>query len=153
MKTYARFILMILVSTAVMWALMYLNTYSWDHVFWSEMRLYMAVIMGAAMLVVMLAFMRGMYTMRGVNVALVAIAFSVFGLALYLVRSQVLVEDVAWMKAMIPHHSIAILTSERARLSDPRVQELARQIVQAQRREIEQMRRLIEDIEARPPAR
>ena len=56
--------------------------------------------------------------------------------------------DVAWMKAMIPHHSIAILTSERARLSDPRVRELADAIIEAQRVEIAEMKRYIAEIEA-----
>ena len=56
--------------------------------------------------------------------------------------------DVAWMKAMIPHHSIAIMTSERADISDPRVRALADAIIEAQRREIEEMKLYIEDIEA-----
>ncbi|MCZ4348220.1 DUF305 domain-containing protein, partial [Devosia neptuniae] len=66
---------------------------------------------------------------------------------LYLVRSQDTVNDIAWMKAMIPHHSIAILTSERANISDPRVRELADAIIEAQRGEIEEMKRYIADIE------
>jgi hypothetical protein len=147
MKPYLRFVLMISISTALMWALMYANVYSVDHLFWSETRLYMALLMGAIMLLVMLAFMRGMYPSRAANAGLVGVAVVVFGVALYLVRSQVLVEDVAWMKAMIPHHSIAILTSERARLTDPRVRELAQEIVESQRREIAQMRALVAEIE------
>jgi uncharacterized protein (DUF305 family) len=66
-----------------------------------------------------------------------------------LVRSQATVGDVAWMKAMIPHHSIAILTSERARITDPRVRELADGIIATQRREIAEMEALIADIEAK----
>ncbi len=58
------------------------------------------------------------------------------------------VQDVAYMKAMIPHHSIAVLTSERAEISDPRVRELANQIIESQRREIEEMKTLIADLEA-----
>ena len=71
------------------------------------------------------------------------------GLGFWLVRSQATVEDVAWMKAMIPHHSIAILTSERANITDPRVRKLADDIIDAQRREIGEMNSLIRDIEER----
>jgi hypothetical protein len=138
---------MIATSTVVMFGLMYLNTYSADHVYWSETRGYMAVIMGATMAVVMLLFMLGMYTRRYLNLSILAGSLAAFALALYLVRSQSTVEDVAWMRAMIPHHSIAILTSERAQITDPRVRDLADRIIEAQRREIEEMRVLIQDLE------
>jgi uncharacterized protein (DUF305 family) len=68
--------------------------------------------------------------------------------ALWLVRSQTTVGDVSWLRAMIPHHSIAILTSERAHLVDSRVRELADEIIEAQRREIGQMQALIRELEA-----
>ena len=70
-----------------------------------------------------------------------------FAVSLWLVRSQTTVADVSWMRAMIPHHSIAILTSERAKLSDPRVRELADEIIEAQHREIDEMKALIRDLE------
>ncbi len=137
---------MIVTSTVVMFVLMYLNTYSLDHIYWSETRAYMALVMGATMAVVMLGFMLGMYTSRRMNLGILLGSVAVFALALYLVRSQDTVEDVAWMKAMIPHHSIAILTSERANISDPRVRKLADEIIGAQRREIDEMKTLIQDL-------
>jgi hypothetical protein len=152
MKAYPKFALMIGVSTVVMFGLMYLNTYSGDHVFLSETRVYMAVIMGATMGLLMMAFMHGMYKDRKMNALIVGTCVAVLGLALWLVRSQRLVEDVAWMKGMIPHHSIAILTSERAQLSDARVRGLAKRIVNAQRSEIEEMKGLIRDIESKGQA-
>ena len=145
---YSRFFLMIAVSTVLMFGLMYLNTYLISHIFWSETRVYMAIVMGAFMAFVMLAFMLGMYSNRKMNLAIFAGAAIAFAAGLYLVRSQDTVGDTAWMKAMIPHHSIAILTSERANLSDPRVRELADAIIKAQRSEIEEMKLYIEDIEA-----
>lgn len=144
---YGRFLAMIATSTVVMLGLMYLNTYALDHVFWSETRAYMALIMGAAMAVVMLSFMLGMYRNRKANALLLAGSVVVFAGALFLVRSQETVDDVSWMKAMIPHHSIAILTSERAHISDPRVRELADGIIETQRREIAEMKALIADLE------
>lgn len=145
--SYARFAAMIAASTIVMFGLMYLNVWAADHVFFSETRAFMALIMGAAMAIVMLAFMLGMYRNRAANIAIFAGAALLFALSLFLVRSQTTVGDVAYMKAMIPHHSIAILTSERARIRDPRVRALADGIIEAQRREIDEMKALIADLE------
>ena len=52
------------------------------------------------------------------------------------------------MSAMIAHHSIPVMTSERAGIEDVRVRKLANDIIRAQRREIDQMRWLLEDIDA-----
>ena len=150
--SYARFLAMIVTSTVVMFGLMYLNTYAIDHVFFSETRAYAALYMGATMAVIMLAFMLGMYSNRTANIAIVVGALIVFAGALFLVRSQATVGDVSYMRAMIPHHSIAILTSERANLEDPRVRKLADEIIEAQRREIAEMKALISDLEGGPAA-
>jgi len=146
MNNYAKFAAMITTSTVVMFVLMYLNTYSLDHVFFSETRAYMALVMGATMAVIMLAFMLGMYAKKGANAGIFVGSALVFAVALSLVRSQATVDDVSWMKAMIPHHSIAILTSERAHISDPRVRKLADGIIETQRKEIAEMKTLIEDL-------
>lgn len=149
MSKYARFAAMIATSTVAMYALTYLNTYQLDHVFVSEMRLYMALIMGSAMAVIMLSFMLHMHPNRRVNLAIYLGSAVVFALALWLVRSQALVGQVSYMRAMIPHHSIAILTSERAEITDPRVRQLADEIIAAQRREIDEMKALIAELEGR----
>jgi uncharacterized protein (DUF305 family) len=146
--TYGRFFAMIATSTVVMFGLMYLNTYAFDHIFLSQTRMWMAIYMGAVMAIIMLAFMLGMYTNRRLNIAIFAGAAVVFALSLWLVRSQQTVQDLAWLRAMIPHHSIAVLTSERADISDPRVRALADAIIRAQVNEIAEMRRYIADIEA-----
>ena len=152
-RMYLRFGLMIATSTTVMFVLTYTNSFAYDHVRWSEERLYMALLMGGAMALVMLAFMRSMmYKNRTLNIVVVAAAVLLAGTALYLSRSQVLVDDQAYMKGMIPHHSIAILTSERADIDDVRVRELADGITAAQRKEIKEMDWLVEDIEQNGPA-
>ncbi len=147
LNMYVRFMLMITTSTVVMFALMYVNTYNVDHVFWSETRFWMAFVMGAAMMVIMLLFMWGMYKSTSKNFIILGVAAFVFALALWLVRSQTTVTDTEYMAAMIPHHSIAIMASERAQIRDPRVRKLAHDIILAQRREIAQMRYLIDNIE------
>ncbi|MCW2366096.1 FlaA1/EpsC-like NDP-sugar epimerase [Sphingobium sp. B7D2B] len=148
--SYARFAAMIATSTVVMFGLMYLNTYALDHVTYSQTRTWMALLMGAVMAIIMLVFMWGMYPRKGVKIGIIAGATLVFGLSLWLVRSQATVDDVSYMKAMIPHHSIAIMTSERAHIRDPQVRVLADGIIEAQVREIAEMKALIAKLEAQP---
>ena len=147
--SYWRFAAMIATSTVVMFVLMYLNTYAFEHVFWSETRVWMAFVMGATMAVIMLGFMLGMYQKKFLNLGIFGGSVAVFALALWLVRSQATVDDADYMKAMIPHHSIAIMTSKRAQVSDPRVRKLADEIIEAQEREIAEMKYLIQDLGAR----
>lgn len=147
MKHYFKFGLVIVTSTTAMFGLMYLNTYELDHVFFSETRAYMAILMGAVMAFILLAFMSKMYANKKLNNAIYLGSIIIFGMTLWLVRSQATIEDVSWMKAMIPHHSIAILTSERANITDSRVRELANGIIEAQKREIAEMKALIKDLE------
>ena len=144
---YWRFMAMVSTSTVIMFFLMYANSFDMDDVFWSETRFWMMFVMGAMMMVVMILFMWGMYKDRKKNFIIIGVAAIVFALALWLVRSQTTVTGSEYMQAMIPHHSIAIMTSERAHIRDPRVRKLAHDIILAQRREIAQMKYLIEDIE------
>lgn len=149
MPKYLKFFAMIVTSTVVMFGLMYLNTYAMDHVFFSETRAYMALYMGAAMAVVMLLFMGSMVPGPAARLAVLGMSGLVFGVAVWLVRSQTTVDQVSWMKAMIPHHSIAILTSERASITDPRVRALADGIIKTQREEIDQMKALVKELDGR----
>ena len=146
MNPYIKFTLMIITSTLVMYVMMYFNTYAWDHVYFSETRAYMALYMGAGMAVLMLAFMGNMYKKTKLNLVIYGISVLLFAVGIWGVRSQQTVDQVDWMQAMIPHHSIAILTSSRADIEDPRVQKLADDIIEAQEREIEQMQDLIEEL-------
>ena len=147
-NSYWRFMAMVATSTAIMFGLMYLNTFELDHVFWSETRFWMMFVMGGMMMIVMLLFMWGMYRDTKKNVIILAVGAVVFAGALWLVRSQATVDDEEYMAAMIPHHSIAIMTSARANISDPRVRKLADSIIAAQVKEIAEMKLLLEDIEA-----
>jgi len=144
---YWRFMAMVSTSTVIMFFLMYTNSFDADDLFWSETRFWMMFVMGGAMMIVMLLFMWGMYKDRTKNFIILGVGAITMALALWLVRSQTTVDDTEYMAAMIPHHSIAIMTSERASLKDPRVRELAKAIIVAQRREIAEMKYLIDDIE------
>jgi uncharacterized protein (DUF305 family) len=143
---YVRFVAMVLASAVLMYVVMYLNTEQIDHVYFSWTRLFMTMMAASVMAVVMLAFMHHMYRSRMLNSIVVAASVLVFGAGLWLVRSQATIGDRAWMEGMIPHHSIAILTSENAHLSDPRVRDLAQRIIDAQRAEIAEMKQYLHDI-------
>lgn len=148
--SYGRFAAMIATSTVVMFGLMYLNTYALSHVEFSQTRAWMAVVMGAAMAIIMLGFMWSMYENARVKIGIVGASVLLFALALWLVRSQETVDDISYMKAMIPHHSIAIMTSERAHIKDPEVRKLADGIIDAQVREIALMKRYVARLKANP---
>ena len=148
--SYGRFAVMVGVSTLLMYGMMYLNTYQADHIAFSQTRLWMAVVMGAAMAAVMMIFMWSMYKNKRLNGLIIAGSCVLFAASLWLVRSQATVSDVGYMEAMIPHHSIAIMTSERAHIKDPRVRKLADGIIEAQVREIGEMKALIRDLKSNP---
>ena len=151
-RMYLRFLAMIATSGLVMFVLTYTNNFSAEHIRFSEERLYMALLMSGAMAIVMLSFMWGMYKDTKTNIAIVIGGLVLAGAALFLSRSQMLVDDVAYMDGMIPHHSIAILTSERAGIEDLRTRELADGIIKAQRKEIKEMTWLVNDIRENGPA-
>ncbi|WP_235430387.1 DUF305 domain-containing protein [Cupriavidus pauculus] len=133
-----------------MYGLMYLNTYKLSHVTFSQTRFWMATLMGATMALVMLCFMWSMYPRKILNFVILVGSIAVFAGSLWLVRSQVTVDDLSYMSAMIPHHSIAIMTSERAHIRDPRVRELADGIIRAQVKEIGEMKHLMEELRSHP---
>lgn len=144
---YLKFFAMIAAAMFVMFFLMYVNSYQIiDHFWFSETRLFMTLIMGGAMIIIMLSFMLNMYKNSKLNIGIIFGGGLLIILAVWLVRSQITVDDVDYMEGMIPHHSIAILTSENSRIKDVRVRELADEIIKAQRREIKEMEWLINDI-------
>lgn len=146
-KMYLRFAAMILTGMVVMYAIMFVGSWELSHIRFSQSRIFMALTMGGAMGLVMLAWMLNMYKNVKGNIAVVAISALLLAGGAFLDRSQATVGDTAFMRGMIPHHSLAITRSERANLEDVRVCELAVEISEAQRREIFEMDWLIEDIE------
>ena len=145
-KMYLRFAAMILTSMVVMYWVMFLGSWELSHVRFSQSRVFMAVTMGGTMGLVMLAWMLNMYKSVKGNIAIVVASLLLFGGGVALDRSQATVGDTSFMRAMIPHHSLAITRSERFDTDDVRVCELAVEISEAQRREILEMDWLIDDI-------
>jgi FtsH-binding integral membrane protein len=145
--SYTKFVLMLAFSFLAMYITMYMNTYQFDHVYFSMTRFYMACLGISAMAVIMFLFMRKMYKNRTKNIAIIAGSIVLFVSTLLLVRAQEPIGDVLWMKAMIPHHSIAILASERADIKDSEVKKLSKEIIEAQKREISEMKAMLKRLE------
>jgi|TARA_R110000737_G_scaffold185719_1_gene208904 peptidoglycan/LPS O-acetylase OafA/YrhL len=148
-NSYTKFTGMLVASFVAMYIIMYWNTYEIDHVYFSLTRFYMSCLGIAAMAIIMFVAMKNMYQNKKKNIAIILGSVVLFCGALGLVRTQSpIIGDVLWMKAMIPHHSIAILTSERAAIKDPEVKKLANDIIKAQKREIEEMKSMIKRLES-----
>lgn len=147
-NSYSTFMWMLAASFVAMYITMYLNTYELDHVYFSLTRFYMVCLGISAMALIMFFFMRKMYKNKQKNLGIIVGSIGLFFAPLGLVRTQSpIVGDVLWMKAMIPHHSIAILTSERADIKDPEVKKLAESIITAQKKEIEEMKTMIKRLQ------
>ncbi|TPV33413.1 DUF305 domain-containing protein [Paucihalobacter ruber] len=143
-SNYTKFILMLICSAISMYITMYFNTYELSHVFFSWTRMYMTLIGIGGMAIIMFLFMRNMYTSKLKNTMLIVGSLLLMAVSTVLVRQQIPIDDVKWLRAMIPHHSIAILTSNKADIKDPEVKKLAEEIIKAQEEEIAEMKRMIE---------
>lgn len=146
-KAYKTFALMLAASFVIMYGVMFLNVDSANHIYLSITRLYMTLLMVSPMAMLMLAFMANMYKNKKLNALIITLSISVFVASLAFLRTQTFVSDVQYMKAMIPHHSSAILTSQNAGIKDPEVRKLADDIIKAQEKEIAQMKAMLNQLE------
>jgi uncharacterized protein (DUF305 family) len=146
-KSYQKFASMMAVSFVIMYGVMFLNADIFDHVMLSTTRTYMTILMITTMAVTMMLFMWGMYENKKTNYIIIASALVIFATTFTMLRNQTLIADVQWMKAMIPHHSSAIMVSQKAHLQDPEAQQLALDIIEAQKKEIAQMEAMIERLQ------
>ena len=145
--SYLRFGLMMLTSFIVMYALMFINVAQLDHILLSYTRTYMAICMIAAMAIIMLLYMLSMYPNKKINAAILIGSVAVFLIFFTLLRNQTAISDEQWMQGMIPHHSSAIMTSQNAHLKDPEAIKLAQDIIEAQKREIAEMKKILYRLE------
>ncbi|TXB62313.1 MULTISPECIES: DUF305 domain-containing protein [Phaeodactylibacter] len=147
MNQYAKFGLMMLTSFIIMYAVMYLNVDQLDHIYTAQTRTYMTILMIAPMAISMLLFMWSMYENKRLNYLILGSAVLVGVFTFYILREQTFVGDKAWIRAMIPHHSSAIMVSQEADLQDPEAIQLAKEIIEAQKREIAEMKKMLYRLE------
>ncbi len=141
--SYKKFTLMLSVSFIVMYLIMFLNIVDINHFYISATRIYMALLMASSMGVIMMLMMGNMYPDKKTNTGIIIGSILIFGLILAALRTQTPIGDVQYMKAMIPHHSSAIMTSQNADIKDPEVRKLADGIIAAQKKEIAEMKALL----------
>lgn len=146
-NSYTKLAISLCCSFVVMYAVMFLNVAESNHIYLSLTRTYMTLLMVAPMAVIMLLVMGGMYKNKGKNAVIAIGSIIVFVASLFFLRNQTFVSDVQYMKAMIPHHSSAILTSNHAHIKDPEVRKLADDIIKAQEKEIAEMKAYIDRLE------
>ena len=144
---WSKFILMLICSAISMYITMYFNTYEFSHAYFSWTRMYMTLIGIGGMAIIMFLFMRKMYKNKTKNAVIVLGSILLMTVSTVLVRKQIPIDDVKWLRAMIPHHSIAILTSKNADINDPEVKKLAENIIEAQEKEILEMKAMIKRLE------
>lgn len=146
-SNYQKFLLMLSISFVIMYAVMFFNVDRFDHIYLSLTRVYMTLLMVSPMAVMMLLLMGKMYVNKKLNLMIHSSAVLVFILSLLFLRTQVGISDSQYMKAMIPHHSSAILTSKNASLEDDEVIELSKQIIKSQEKEIAQMKEALKRLD------
>lgn len=142
-NSYKKFVITMIISFIIMYCVMFLNITELDYFYISTTRLYMALLMICPMAVVMMLMMGKMYPSKRVNKGIIISAIIVFIVVLADLRTQTPIGDVQYMKAMIPHHSSAILTSTNANIKDPEVRKLADGIIEAQKKEIAEMKGIL----------
>ncbi len=142
--SYKKFVVMMVISFFIMYFVMFLNIDKLDHYHTSATRIYMALLMVASMGVVMMLMMGKMYSNKKLNTSIIIGSIILFGVILAALRTQTPISDVQYMKAMIPHHSSAIMVSKHANIKDPEVRKLADSIIASQEREIAQMEGILE---------
>lgn len=144
---YPKFALIMAVSFVIMYLVMFLNVAAFDHIYNSLTRMYMTTLMVSSMAISMLLFMWKMYPNRKINFGIIAFAVISFLGTLFLLRTQTPITDIQYMKAMIPHHSSAIMTSSNVDFKDAELKKLAEDIIKAQEKEIMQMKEIIDRLE------
>lgn len=143
---YGKMAVMLIISFIIMYSVMFANVDKFDHIQLNMNRLYMTILMVAPMALVMLFLMSSMFKNKKLNNIIIALSIIALMAAFLMLRNQSFVGDVQFMRSMIPHHSSAILVSEAATINDPEVKELAIQIIETQKKEIAEMKKLLEKL-------
>jgi hypothetical protein len=144
-NSYRKLFWMSVISFLIMYGVMFLNVDKSADIYLSRTRFYLSLLMVAPMVILMLTMMHRMYPNKRWNKIIRISAAAVFALALLLLRTQTFIGDRQYMKAMIPHHSSAIMTSRHADIKDPELKQLSEQIIRSQEAEIEVMKKLLSE--------
>ena len=137
---------MALLSFVAMYVLMYAMVNTFSNVFPSYNQFYMAGLMASPMVLIELWLMRGMYPNKRLNSILITVFLALFVTFWFGIRNQAAISDEQFLRSMIPHHAGAILMCNEAKLKDPNIQKLCRNIVTGQQTEIDFMKGKLESL-------
>ena len=144
MTSYRSLALQTAISGVIMYLVMFVMIDQLSSFYNNLNMLYMTLMMVAPMVVLMIVAMRDMFPSKRLNVLLLAGSAVAFFGSFALIRTQTTIDDTAFLRSMIPHHSGAILMCEQASLTDRELVSLCRQIIKSQREEIAQMKTMLE---------
>ncbi|WP_333851560.1 DUF305 domain-containing protein [Epilithonimonas sp.] len=145
--TYGKLAVTLIISFVIMYLVMFLNMDKIEDYHTSITRIYMTFLMISPMAILMILRMKMMYKNRKINVAIIISSVVIFVFSLIGLRTQTPLGDIQYMKAMIPHHSSAIMTSKNANIKDAEVRKLADSIIKSQEKEINQMNKILKRLE------
>ena len=143
---YKKFIWMILISFAAMYILMYSMVDTFENVIPNVNQIYMASLMTAAMILIEMLVMSGMYKNRKYNAIIISFGAVLLVASFFAIRVQTAVSDREFLKSMVPHHAAAILMVKGAEIHDPEIQKLAVEIISSQQKEIDFMKAKLKEI-------
>ena len=144
---YKRFALMAVAMFVAMYFIMYAMIDGLQNLIPNINNLYMTLLMVSAMLVIELWIMKGMYQNKKINWAIITVSLAIGIFSWFGIREQLFVGDKEFVKGMIPHHAAAVLMSEKAKLTDPELIELQKNILETQAKEIELMKRKLKEFQ------
>src|SRR5690606_31296600 len=146
---YKRFVVMAVAMFVAMYFIMYAMIDGLNNLIPNINNFYMTLLMVSAMLVIELWIMKGMYQNKKINWAIITVSLAIGIFSWFGVREQINVSDKQFIKGMIPHHAAAVLMSEKAKLTDPELIKLQKNILETQAKEIEFMKRKLKEFENR----
>ena len=144
---YKRFAIMAVAMFVAMYFIMYAMIDGLQNLIPNINNLYMTLLMVSAMLVIEIWIMKGMYQNKKINWAIITVSLAIGIFSWFGIREQLFVGDKEFVKGMIPHHAAAVLMSEKAKLTDPELIELQKNILETQAKEIELMKRKLKEFE------
>ena len=144
---YKRFALMAVAMFVAMYFIMYAMIDDLQNLIPNINNLYMTLLMVSAMLIIEIWIMKGMYQNKKINWAIITVSLAIGIFSWFGIREQLFVGDKEFVKGMIPHHAAAVLMSEKAKLTDPELIELQKNILETQAKEIELMKRKLKEFE------
>lgn len=143
-----RLLLMAALHFIAMYVLMYAMVDRFGNIFPNLNNFYMAGIMTSPMLLIEGFLMGSMYRNKRALYAVMGASAAVFVVCFTFIRLQTAIGDREFLRSMIPHHAGAILMCGKAPLEDAELRELCRSIIRSQQAEIDQMKRIMERLDA-----